>query len=203
MLDILAAAAEHGEHAEATAWGLNAGGWVAVAMIVVFVLAILAGAPRIVAGILDSRIEGIRKQLDEARSLRAEAEKLRDEYARKAAEADKEAAALRAQAADPGSELRRALARAIQSAGERLLSEPALAAIVQMGTERAVRYVVEHFGGEITNLVSSTIARWDGEETAQRLELLLGPDLQFIRINGTVVGGAAGLCLHALAQLLG
>jgi F-type H+-transporting ATPase subunit b len=67
-------------------------------MIVVFVLAILAGAPRIVAGILDSRIEGIRKQLDEARSLRAEAEKLRDEYARKAAEADKEAAALRAQA---------------------------------------------------------------------------------------------------------
>ena len=45
--------------------------------------------------------------------------------------------------------------------------------------------------------MSSTIARWDGEETAERLELLLGPDLQFIRINGTVVGGLAGLCLHA------
>jgi uncharacterized membrane-anchored protein YjiN (DUF445 family) len=50
--------------------------------------------------------------------------------------------------------------------------------------------------------VSTTISKWDGEETAQRLELLLGPDLQFIRINGTVVGGAAGLCLHALAQAL-
>ena len=98
MLDILAAAAEHGEHAEATAWGLNAGGWVAVAMIVVFVLAILAGAPRIVAGVLDSRIDAIRKQLDEAKALRAEAEKLRDEYARKAREADKEVAALRTQA---------------------------------------------------------------------------------------------------------
>lgn len=98
MLDILAAAAEHGEHAEATAWGLNAGGWVAVAMIVVFVIAILAGAPRIIAGVLDSRIAGIRKQLDDARALRAEAEKLRDEYARKTAEADQEAAALRAQA---------------------------------------------------------------------------------------------------------
>jgi uncharacterized membrane-anchored protein YjiN (DUF445 family) len=109
---------------------------------------------------------------------------------------------LRRQAADPTSELRRALARAIQSAGERLLAEPALGAIVQTGAEQAVRYVVEHFGGEITNLVSSTIARWDGEETAQRLELLLGPDLQFIRINGTVVGGVAGLCLHAIAQLL-
>jgi uncharacterized membrane-anchored protein YjiN (DUF445 family) len=75
--------------------------------------------------------------------------------------------------------------------------------MVQNGAEQAVRYVVDHFGGEITNLVSSTIARWDGEETADRLELLLGPDLQFIRINGTVVGGLAGLCLHALAQALG
>ena len=63
--------------------------------------------------------------------------------------------------------------------------------------------MVEHFGGEITDLVSTTIARWDGEETSQRLELLLGPDLQFIRINGTVVGGIAGLGLHAIAQLLG
>lgn len=99
MLDILAAAAaEHGEHAEATAWGLNAGGWVAMAVIVVFVLAILAGAPKMVAGMLDERIAGIRKQLDEAKALRAEAEKLRDEYAKKAAEADVEAAALRVQA---------------------------------------------------------------------------------------------------------
>jgi F-type H+-transporting ATPase subunit b len=98
VLDILAAAAEHGEAAEPTALGLNAGGWVAVAMIVVILLGLLAGAPRIIAGILDSRIEGIRKQLDEAKSLRAEAEKLRDEYATKAREADQEAAALRAQA---------------------------------------------------------------------------------------------------------
>ena len=95
MLAILAAA---GEAAEPTAFGLNAGGWVAVAMIVVIVLGILAGAPRIIAGALDSRIEGIRKQLDEAKSLRAEAEKLRDEYARKAGEADDEVATLRASA---------------------------------------------------------------------------------------------------------
>ena len=48
-----------------------------------------------------------------------------------------------------------------------------------------------------------TIARWDAEETSDRLELLLGPDLQFIRINGTVVGAAAGLALHTIAQLIG
>jgi uncharacterized membrane-anchored protein YjiN (DUF445 family) len=63
--------------------------------------------------------------------------------------------------------------------------------------------VVQHFHGEIAGLVSGTIARWDGDETSRRLELLLGPDLQYIRINGTVVGGLAGLGLHALALALG
>jgi uncharacterized membrane-anchored protein YjiN (DUF445 family) len=110
---------------------------------------------------------------------------------------------LRSQAADPESELRRQLARAIQAGGQRMLDEPALTASVQNGAEAGVRYVVEHFGGEISQLVSGTIARWDGDETARRLELLLGPDLQFIRINGTVVGGLAGLALHTIAQLLG
>ena len=63
--------------------------------------------------------------------------------------------------------------------------------------------MVEHFRGEIAGLVGTTIARWDAEETASRLELLLGPDLQYVRINGTVVGAAAGLLLHAVADLLG
>ena len=112
-------------------------------------------------------------------------------------------AGLRAQASDPDSELRRQLADAIAAGGQRLLDEPALTARVQDGAEQAVRYVVDHFGGEINRLVSDTIGRWDGEETADRLEILLGPDLQFIRINGTVVGGMAGLLLHTIAQALG
>jgi uncharacterized membrane-anchored protein YjiN (DUF445 family) len=111
--------------------------------------------------------------------------------------------ALRAQASDPDSELRRQITRAIAAGGQRLLDEPALARRVGDGTEQAVRYVVTQFGGEITRLVSDTIARWDGDETADRLELLLGPDLQFIRINGTVVGGLAGLTLHTIAQAVG
>ncbi|HEX4868674.1 MAG TPA: DUF445 domain-containing protein [Acidimicrobiales bacterium] len=112
-------------------------------------------------------------------------------------------AQIRAQAGDDGSRLRTQLAGAIVSGGQRLLTEPALSAKVDDGAEAAARYVVEHFGHEITRLVSDTIARWDGEETSRRLELLLGPDLQFIRINGTVVGGLAGLALHAIAQALG
>ena len=110
---------------------------------------------------------------------------------------------LRAQADDPTSRLRTQLAAAIVRGGERLLADPALAAKVDDAAETGARYVVEHFGDEIGRLVSDTIARWDGEETSRRLELLLGPDLQFIRINGTVVGGLAGLVLHTAAQLLG
>jgi uncharacterized membrane-anchored protein YjiN (DUF445 family) len=109
---------------------------------------------------------------------------------------------LRASAADPQSELRRRLAQAISSGGIRLRDDPALQAMVDNGALTAVRYVAERFDGEISELVTSTIARWDGEETARRLELLLGPDLQFIRINGTVVGGAAGLALHSIAMWL-
>jgi uncharacterized membrane-anchored protein YjiN (DUF445 family) len=73
---------------------------------------------------------------------------------------------------------------------------------VQEGLETAVGYVAEHFNGEIATLVSGTIERWDAAETSRRLELLLGPDLQYIRINGTVVGGLAGLALHAIANAL-
>jgi uncharacterized membrane-anchored protein YjiN (DUF445 family) len=51
--------------------------------------------------------------------------------------------------------------------------------------------------------VSTTVARWDTEETSRRIELQVGRDLQFIRINGTVVGGLAGLLIYTIAQLIG
>jgi uncharacterized membrane-anchored protein YjiN (DUF445 family) len=109
-------------------------------------------------------------------------------------------AGLRAQAADPDSELRRRLADTIAALGRRLLDDPALADRVEHGVETGVRYVADQFSDEIGTMVSSTVARWDGRETADRLELLLGPDLQFIRINGTIVGGLAGLLIHAAGQ---
>jgi uncharacterized membrane-anchored protein YjiN (DUF445 family) len=110
---------------------------------------------------------------------------------------------LRRSAADPAGPLHAQVTAAVEAAGQRLLAEPALVAKVDDAAEAGARYVVEHFGSEITDLVATTIARWDGDETSDRLELLLGPDLQFIRINGTVVGGLAGLGLHAFTQLAG
>jgi uncharacterized membrane-anchored protein YjiN (DUF445 family) len=109
-------------------------------------------------------------------------------------------AGLRSQAADPGSALRRRLADTIAELGRRLVDDPALAGRVEQGLETAVRYVADQFSDEIGTMVSGTVARWDAHETADRLELLLGPDLQFIRINGTVVGGLAGLAIHAIGQ---
>jgi len=109
---------------------------------------------------------------------------------------------LRAQACDPDSQLRRQLVQGIVGAGRRLQDDPELAATVQTAVERGVGYLAEHFDGDIAAFISGTIARWDAEETASRLELLLGPDLQYVRINGTVVGAVAGLALHAVSVAL-
>jgi uncharacterized membrane-anchored protein YjiN (DUF445 family) len=111
--------------------------------------------------------------------------------------------ALRTQAADPDSELRRRLAQLLVAGGNRLRDDPVLQSTVDDFVETAARYVTEHFNDEIAGLISGTISRWDGQETSDRLELLLGRDLQFIRINGTVVGALAGVALHGLAQALG
>ncbi len=109
---------------------------------------------------------------------------------------------LQAQASDPTSTLQQRMMTMIVGLGHRLQEDQALNAKVEGSIESAICYVAEHFNGEISRMVSSTIARWDAEETASRLELLLGPDLQYVRINGTVMGAAAGLLLHAIARLL-
>jgi F-type H+-transporting ATPase subunit b len=86
------------EHAEATAFGLNPGGWVALSMIVVIALLVWKGAPRAIGRALDKKIASIREQLDEAAKLRAEAEALKAEYEAKAAAAKSEADAIVAHA---------------------------------------------------------------------------------------------------------
>jgi uncharacterized membrane-anchored protein YjiN (DUF445 family) len=62
--------------------------------------------------------------------------------------------------------------------------------------------VVANYRGEIITLITDTVQRWDAEETSRKVELQVGRDLQFIRINGTVVGALAGLAIHTVAQLL-
>jgi uncharacterized membrane-anchored protein YjiN (DUF445 family) len=107
-----------------------------------------------------------------------------------------------AAADDPSSELRTRTTVSLQRLGERLATEPELQAKVDDWVQRGLGYVVEHYRSEVSDLIASTVERWDGESTARRMELQVGRDLQFIRINGTIVGGLAGLAIHALTELL-
>ena len=109
---------------------------------------------------------------------------------------------LRIQAADPESELRRRLASALSAGGRRLGSDPRLQESLERVVESAARALADQFHDELAGLVTGTIQRWDAEQTSSQLELLLGRDLQFIRINGTVVGAGVGLALHAIAMAL-
>jgi len=109
---------------------------------------------------------------------------------------------LRTQAADPGSELRRGLAGALAAAGRRLGSDRRLQQSLERVVESAARALADQFHDELAGLVTGTIQRWDAAQTSSQLELLLGPDLQFIRINGTVVGAGVGLALHAIVLAL-
>jgi uncharacterized membrane-anchored protein YjiN (DUF445 family) len=109
---------------------------------------------------------------------------------------------LRIQAEDPESELRRRLADALVGAGRRLGSDRRLQDGLDRVIESGARALADQFHDELAGLITGTIERWDAAETSSQLELLLGRDLQYIRINGTVVGAAVGLGLHAIVLAL-
>jgi uncharacterized membrane-anchored protein YjiN (DUF445 family) len=71
---------------------------------------------------------------------------------------------------------------------------------VEEALQRLVGHVVTNYAQDITDVITTTIERWDSDETSRRLELQVGRDLQFIRINGTVVGSLAGLAIYAITQ---
>jgi uncharacterized membrane-anchored protein YjiN (DUF445 family) len=111
--------------------------------------------------------------------------------------------AVLAAAADPDSELRARITGLISDGARLLQTDPTVRELVQRHTHRIAGALVERFSGDLAELVSSTVARWDTEETSRRIELQVGRDLQWIRVNGTVVGGLAGLVIYTVAQLLG
>ena len=95
--------------------------------------------------------------------------------------------------------------RAIQELhgiGRKLVEDVDAAARMDELLADGAAYVVNNYGSEIATVISATVNRWDGRETAQRIELHVGRDLQFIRINGTVVGGLAGIIIHALSHVV-
>jgi uncharacterized membrane-anchored protein YjiN (DUF445 family) len=104
--------------------------------------------------------------------------------------------------ADPEGLLRTRAAQTIKDLGKRLQTDDDLRDRVDARASEAVGYVIRTYGNEIVSIISDTIERWDGREAAERIELHVGRDLQFIRINGTVVGALVGLLIHTITLLL-
>jgi len=109
---------------------------------------------------------------------------------------------LRDALADPDGALTIRLREELARAGVRMRDDAAIQERFDRVLSEASVFVVERYGTELTSVITQTIERWDGVEAAERIELHVGRDLQFIRINGTVVGGLVGVLIHALSQLL-
>jgi uncharacterized membrane-anchored protein YjiN (DUF445 family) len=102
----------------------------------------------------------------------------------------------------PDSQLRARLGQAFETAGARLRDDRHLQETVDAWFVEAVTAVATQHGERAADYIAATVERWDPADTADRLELVVGRDLQFIRINGTVVGGLAGLVIFLVGNLL-
>ncbi|MFF3893137.1 DUF445 domain-containing protein [Streptomyces sp. NPDC001812] len=106
-------------------------------------------------------------------------------------------------AEDERSELRLRVRASLLSLGARMAADPRMQGKVDGWLESAAVYVVTTYRKEITSLITDTVASWDPEHTTRKIEANIGRDLQFIRINGTVVGSLAGLVIYTVARALG
>ncbi|MEV4192859.1 DUF445 domain-containing protein [Streptomyces toxytricini] len=106
-------------------------------------------------------------------------------------------------AEDEQSELRLRVRASLLSLGARLATDGRLQDKLEGWIEGAVVYVVTTYRAEITSLITDTVAGWDAEHTSRKIEAHIGRDLQFIRINGTVVGALAGLLIHTASRAFG
>jgi uncharacterized membrane-anchored protein YjiN (DUF445 family) len=103
---------------------------------------------------------------------------------------------------DPSSALRSRIADSVVRIGESLRDDAELRDKVDNWIVRGAQHLVSEYGVEITSIITETIERWDADDASRRIELHVGRDLQFIRINGTVVGALAGLLIYTVAQII-
>jgi uncharacterized membrane-anchored protein YjiN (DUF445 family) len=106
--------------------------------------------------------------------------------------------ALMETARTPGSGIGGLLAESLGDLGATLRDDPRLQLQLNRFARRTVVGVVTRYGGQIVRLVSETVKRWDARTVTDRIESAVGRDLQFIRMNGTIVGGLVGVTIHAL-----
>lgn len=105
-------------------------------------------------------------------------------------------------ARDPDAALAGKFGEALRQLGQTLQSEPGLRRAINQFARRAAVGVSASYGGGIVKLVSETVRSWDARTISDRLENAVGRDLQYIRINGTLVGGLVGLTIHTIETLI-
>jgi len=98
----------------------------------------------------------------------------------------------------PDSAIRQHVGQWLANVAGELDSDPEMQAWVNAWLVDAITLVVGRNSAQIASLISDTVKSWDGMDTSRRVELAIGRDLQFIRINGTLVGGLVGLLIHAV-----
>ncbi len=103
---------------------------------------------------------------------------------------------------DENGPLRDKAATELVAFGERVGQDPALREKLDTWVADFAVWAIGRYGDELTAVITQTIERWDGEEAARKIELHVGRDLQFIRINGTIVGGLVGVLIHAVTLVL-
>lgn len=103
---------------------------------------------------------------------------------------------------DGGSTVRRKAKSSIQNWGLMLVDDPSTRASAHTNLEKAVHFAADNGADQIVGIIAETIQAWDGEEAADKIELMVGKDLQFIRLNGTIVGALAGLVIYTVSQIL-
>jgi uncharacterized membrane-anchored protein YjiN (DUF445 family) len=104
-------------------------------------------------------------------------------------------------AEDPEGTAPGTIERGLTAIGEAALADPALLEKVDRWVTDVALYVIERYQDEVGHLITQTVAAWDPEATSRRIELAIGRDLQFIRINGTIVGGLAGALIYLVSKL--
>ena len=103
---------------------------------------------------------------------------------------------------DPKSELRARITAVVVDFGRRLEDDPTLQYKIDVWVMNVAEYLVRTYRHDLGSVVVDTVQRWDAREAAEKIELQIGKDLQFIRINGTVIGALAGLLIYTVAELV-
>ena len=99
---------------------------------------------------------------------------------------------------NPDSSIKQQVGDWLHNIAEELDDDPEMQAWINTWLTEAITMVVARNSAQISSLISDTVQSWDGDDTSRRVELAIGRDLQFIRINGTLVGGLVGLVIHAV-----